>query len=93
MQLSTTGEWGTVCADDFDDINAQVACRALGMSGGIAVKVAAFGQGAGKILMENVYCNGIESSLGQCDYLSQSDCTHSQDVGVVCDLPGGPALP
>ena len=30
LEVSYNGVWGTVCADDFDDINAAVACHVLG---------------------------------------------------------------
>jgi len=30
LEVSYNGVWGTVCADDFDDINAAVACHMLG---------------------------------------------------------------
>ena len=70
------GEWGTVC-DDFWDVNdAQVVCRQLGYSvdGAISyvrVGIPPFGAGSGLIRLDNVECNGNESSLFEC---SRNDC-------------------
>lgn len=44
-----------------------------------------FGVGQGPILLDNVNCLGVESSILECSYDSHtSDCTHYQDAGVVC---------
>ena len=52
-------------------------------SGALAFSTAYFGKGAGPIL-DNVHCNGIESSLLDCNHLNQSNCAHNADAGVRC---------
>ena len=34
LEVWRGGEWGTVCADGFDDNDARVVCRTLGFGGG-----------------------------------------------------------
>ena len=51
----------------------------------MAFSSAAFGQGTGAILMDNVACTGSEEGLFNCPFDSHTgDCYHSQDAGVRC---------
>ena len=44
-----------------------------------------FGQGYGSILLDNVACNGNETSLISCSYTTPtSSDSHSEDAGVRC---------
>ena len=47
---------------------------------------AAFGQGTGNILLDDVTCLGNETSILDCstNQIGQNDCDHSEDVGVIC---------
>ncbi|KAI8489059.1 Angiopoietin 4 [Branchiostoma belcheri] len=79
-------DWGTVCDDGFDDMDAQVVCRQRGFRGGVATMGGDFGEGTGDIWLKSINCIGVESSIGDCEILSGSsrDCSHSQDAGVIC---------
>ena len=46
-----------------------------------------FGPGTGPIHLDNVECNGSESSLLDCVFDDDSsDCSHREDAGVMCLL-------
>ena len=45
-----------------------------------------FGEGTGDILLDNVNCNGAETSLLHCEHggMQNHDCGHHEDVSIVC---------
>jgi hypothetical protein len=86
LEVYYNGEWGTVCREDFTNVDAEVACRQLGHAGGWDTGVSMFGEGSGRIWMEGVSCNGSESMLQDCSQRrwGMHNCSHDQDVGLVC---------
>ena len=87
MEVCYDGVWGTVCSDLWSRADAAVACRQMGFSslGAIEHTNAAFGQGTGLIMLDNVQCNGLEYRLFDCvNNLVNTNCGHHQDAGVVC---------
>ena len=87
VEVLFNGTWGTVCNNGWNLMDANVVCRELGFQGAMnAVNSAAFGRGQGKIWLDNVQCAGDESSLVYCNHSGwgKSDCSHSEDAGVVC---------
>ena len=79
--------WGTVCDDSWDIYDGDVVCRALGFPSAKQVRFAAYyGEGTGRILLDDVNCRGHESHLLDCDHngINRHNCDHSEDAGVEC---------
>ncbi|NWX96103.1 NETR protein, partial [Nothoprocta ornata] len=88
VEVYHNGKWGTICDDQWDDRDAEVVCRQLGLSGNPkALSWAHYGQGSGPILLDEVECSGNELSLDQCKKSDwgQQNCDHIEDAGVSCD--------
>ena len=88
VEVFVTGanEWGTICDDHWDNVDAGVVCRQLGYYGGIARRKAEFGSGTGPIWFDNTKCNGTEKALFECEHrgIGTHNCNHKEDVGVIC---------
>ena len=52
--------------------------------GAVARSRAFFGQGTGRIQLDDVMCIGNESSLQTCQSTTLHNCVHSEDAGVEC---------
>ena len=53
----------------------------------VPLRGAYFGSGSGDILLDNVVCQGTESSLLECNTnpIGLHNCDHSEDAGVRCE--------
>ena len=82
----STGEFGTVCDDNFDELEALVVCRELGFNRGTVLNNYQTLDGTGTILLDDVHCTGTESSLLECRHngIGIHNCQHNEDVGVSC---------
>eukprot|EP00057_Strongylocentrotus_purpuratus_P012193 XP_011666667.1 PREDICTED: neurotrypsin-like [Strongylocentrotus purpuratus] len=80
--------WGTVCDDQWSLSEADVVCRQVGYELGAkeAPRNSYFGSADGPILLDDLYCNGQESSLFSCQHsgFANHNCNHRTDAGTIC---------
>lgn len=78
------GHWGTVCDNNWDLLDAIVACRQLGYSTAeAALTGSAFGTGSGPNMMNSMRCTGYEGNLFECNHgLGYDSCRNH--AGVIC---------
>uniref|UniRef100_A0A3P8W0X0 Neurotrypsin n=1 Tax=Cynoglossus semilaevis TaxID=244447 RepID=A0A3P8W0X0_CYNSE len=90
VEVFHNGDWGTVCDDHWGQQHAEVVCRQLGYrfegTNTLVVSDGTFGDSVGLILLDDVQCEGSETSLLDCEHgiWGRTDCSHSEDVGVRC---------
>jgi deleted-in-malignant-brain-tumors protein 1 len=87
LEIHHNGIWGTVCDDQFDNIEAGVACRTLGYATGIQIfEKDVYGRGEGKIWLDEMLCTDADYNIGNCahDPWGLHDCNHEEDVMIRC---------
>uniref|UniRef100_A0A671P5J9 SRCR domain-containing protein n=1 Tax=Sinocyclocheilus anshuiensis TaxID=1608454 RepID=A0A671P5J9_9TELE len=86
VEVLHDGQWGTVCSDDWDLLDAAVVCKELGCGEAVsAPKSAYFGEGTGEIWITGARCIGSESTLMNCGFIAWGiKDNHTKDAGVIC---------
>ncbi|CAC5407328.1 LRP5_6 [Mytilus coruscus] len=90
VQVFVNGVWGSICDDQWGDVDAGVICHMLGFGREHAVAVSDARYGTSQvtpIFLDEVACSGAETHIAQCQ-LPQGwaihDCGHAEDAGVKC---------
>ena len=103
MEVYYNGTWGRVCGDGWDIKDAHVVCRQLGFQYALNAYGNRFynyqdllwnpgyGSGTGPILLDDVSCEGSESSLFSCSHsgVGNNYCYGGKDAGVQCGSTKG----
>ncbi|TSK92864.1 Complement C1q-like protein 2 [Bagarius yarrelli] len=78
-------EWGTVCDDSFDLLDATVLCKMMGFHQATRIFTAA-APGTGRIWLDDLQCTGTESTIFDCRHsgIGVNNCQHSEDAGMSC---------
>ncbi|KAL7733723.1 hypothetical protein ACLKA6_011458 [Drosophila palustris] len=86
LEVKYHGVWGSVCDDDFNLKAAQVACNSLGYYGTPKIEANIFGPGKGPIWLDQVMCQGNETSIDKCSHWNwgEHNCNHTEDVSLHC---------
>uniref|UniRef100_A0A8B9T2E8 SRCR domain-containing protein n=1 Tax=Anas platyrhynchos TaxID=8839 RepID=A0A8B9T2E8_ANAPL len=90
LEVLWNQQWGTVCDDSWDLPDAMVVCRQLECGEALSAPgLAQFGQGTGRIWLDDMNCNGTEVDLSACRTRpwGEHNCNHGEDAGVVCSVP------
>ncbi|XP_028928861.1 soluble scavenger receptor cysteine-rich domain-containing protein SSC5D isoform X2 [Ornithorhynchus anatinus] len=98
LEIWHGGRWGTVCDDGWDPRDAAVVCRELGCGGPLipGPDAGRYGWGSGPIWLDEVGCQGTETTLASCPAApwGRHNCAHNEDVGVICaGAPESNSLP
>ena len=86
VEINYVGQWGTVCGNSWDSVDAGVVCNQLGFSGQSQATRGLHGQGSGIVWLDNVGCTDGDEYLATCYHSNWVDntCDHSNDAGVIC---------
>lgn len=93
LEVRFEGTWRDVCDDTYvaaqQQAMANVVCAQLGYTGTGHQFINAFGGGSGTPVMDDVHCDGTETTLAQCPFAGwgKENCSASEAVGIRC-MPG-----
>ncbi|XP_064406364.1 neurotrypsin-like isoform X3 [Halichondria panicea] len=95
LEFFNIDQWETVCDDSFGPNDARVACRQLGYTDYTKygrVETLGFSQPSNstRTWLNELRCLGTERILIDCpaNTIGVEDCTHTQDVALVCTANG-----
>lgn len=86
-EIRIGGVWGTICDNYWDAKEANVFCRQLNFSDGVAISRARYGQGSGPIWLSHLQCTGNEKYFHECPHRGFKDLYSAPSFGWPFTLP------
>ncbi|XP_033125756.1 scavenger receptor cysteine-rich type 1 protein M130-like [Anneissia japonica] len=79
-------DWGNICSDDFDIIDADVICRQLDYAWALYVYNVSEYVGTKPAAISNLECDGNETNIFDCEHegYGTNMCEGVPGVGVIC---------
>jgi deleted-in-malignant-brain-tumors protein 1 len=90
VEVCVNGTWGTICDDYWDNNDASVVCRQLGLSSnGAYAGTGLYTEYGRHFHIIDLNCNGTENNILNCSYnnITQHSCYHYEDAYVRCQRP------
>lgn len=88
VEVLIDNQWGTICDDNWDQNEATVVCRSLGLpsANAVAKSSAYFGHSNGVVFLNGLNCSGGEDDILKCPRRKSAleKCGHENDAGVRC---------
>ena len=86
VEVKSDQSWVSVCEGDFDQQDAQVACRELGCGVPLVLQGALYGEGKAPMWTKKLQCEGSESVLQDCgiSHSTRNACSPDKAVGLTC---------
>ena len=93
LQVRSNHTWASVCEADFDQQDAEVACRELGCGPPSVLQGALYGDEEAPVWTREFQCGGNESALLDCrsSGSDRSTCSPGRAVGLTCSGRRGAA--
>ncbi|CAN9498034.1 unnamed protein product [Ophioblennius macclurei] len=84
VEVKHNSMWGTICDDNFGNLDGLVICKMLGYT--TVINTFSATPGSGKIWLDDLHCTGTESDIFDCQHnpVGSHNCNHDEDVGVKC---------
>jgi hypothetical protein len=87
LEVAYSGEWRGVCDDGWTSTNSDVVCQELfGAGYRASTTTTSYSTSSSEFWLDNVSCNGTESSLQECSHngWGSHNCSASEHVWITC---------
>ena len=88
LEIYHSNRWGSICDDGWDEVASEVACKQMGFREYISYSTSS--TITNKFWLDDVRCNGDETSITSCSTLPWGDenCGSSEGIFLRCQHSG-----